>query len=1094
MVRWLFGIWIGFWVVGAGAAGAEEGGGPATKARVQKMTAGGPTLKYEQFRRKVALKVAEKREEQIKGIRRLLDLEPDRSEVPDLKFRLAELYYEKSRFYFIQSQEADDRAARARSDADRAKARSEKKRNLREVGTWQQAATDIYREIHESYPKYQRMPEVLFALGQAYWNDGRFQEAVAVYRELIVGFRDSPLVAEAWIAFGEFYFNEGDINRALASYQKAAKDKRSRVYGFALYKQAWCYYNLSQWEASLRKFKATVLYSQLSEELSGQNKIALGREAMKDFVRAYSHVGDAKRARFQLADLVGEKDCRGKRCRSLLGQLAQVWFDEGYFQDSAILYRQLIRIDPNDSRNAFFAARIVDLTSRGGNKKRVVAESRRLIEVYQATKKRIAADPGDSGAEDLGEAEALAETTIRRLAQIWNREAKKTKNSRTYGYARTMYEDYLRLFPATKYVYEMRFQLGDLYFKLEKFNDAAQMYERTVAAEPAGKYLEPAANDNILAIEEHIRDLRLRTPRQVKGPQTIPEPKKNLIAACDRYVERVSDEQAIAKEGAEKGVNKKVAIRLKAAKTYYDYGHNDAALTRFEEIVEKHPSSSQAEVAANLVIDIYNQRENWKALYQRSVAYRAMDDLTRNRDRLAAELSKYGEYAKFKLVQILESRVQKERGDLRLVAAAYEEFCEEFPGSDNADEALFNASVARDRAGQKQRANALRKRLLREHPESPLRADVAFYIAKRHEEQTQFEEAASAFLDFAKKHPQDGRARDALYNAAVFYAGIGKVRIANRLRREYLKNYGRSKRGRKEAADIYWSIATDLERARRYRNAADRFRDYAKEFGRSERFWDALWREAEIRQRKLRDRRTAERIKRDILGTYQAERRKRRRLPRNAKRYASLVAFELLDPQWEAYRKLRITTPSLRNPRPFERSLVVKAKARDRLIRAYTDVVTGFRQAESTVASLYRIARAWEEFANRLGRLPCPRGVNEEVCGLIKDGIEKTLSPARESAFQAYRTCVAKSNELNTFTRYSTRCVKVLEKLAPEAYPKIVEQRVALERPTRLSRLKSNDLILDSAGYSVAQGAQMAGPRASGPSEVRTTHRTESPR
>ena len=86
------------------------------KAKVTKMTAGGPTLKYEQFRKKIEFKVAEKREEQITGIKRLLELGPDEREIPDLEFRLAELYYEKSRFYFFRAQEAEDQALRAAND------------------------------------------------------------------------------------------------------------------------------------------------------------------------------------------------------------------------------------------------------------------------------------------------------------------------------------------------------------------------------------------------------------------------------------------------------------------------------------------------------------------------------------------------------------------------------------------------------------------------------------------------------------------------------------------------------------------------------------------------------------------------------------------------------------------------------------------------------------------------------------------------------------------------------------------------------------------------------------------------------------------
>src|SRR5687767_6919633 len=64
------------------------------KAKVQKLSAGGPQLQYEQFRKSVEMKVNEKREEQITGLQRLLDLGPKENEVPDIKFRLAELFYE----------------------------------------------------------------------------------------------------------------------------------------------------------------------------------------------------------------------------------------------------------------------------------------------------------------------------------------------------------------------------------------------------------------------------------------------------------------------------------------------------------------------------------------------------------------------------------------------------------------------------------------------------------------------------------------------------------------------------------------------------------------------------------------------------------------------------------------------------------------------------------------------------------------------------------------------------------------------------------------------------------------------------------------
>ncbi len=1051
---------------GAGDAVAEKRRGK--KAKVTKLTAGGPTLRYEQFRQKIEFKVAEKREEQINGIKRLIELGPAIEEVPDLKFRLAELYFEKARFYFFRAQEADDKATRSKSPGEKSSLEAEQKKNTQESKAWQARAVELYREIRDRFPKYKRMPEVLFALGQSYWSDGQFQAAIEVYADLIRNFKDSPLIPEAWIAFGEFYFNEGDVNKALKSYEKAALDKRSRVYGFALYKQAWCYYNLSKWEEALKKFKATILYSQLAQELSGENKIALGREAQKDYVRTYRHVGDPKRARFIFADLVGDDNCTSKDCQGMLELLADLWTEDGYFDEAAMLYKQLISLNPKNTRNPLFEGKIVDLVSRSQDKKRTIRETRELVALYQKGKEYIATLTGKSESEEQGraniaEAETIAETTIRRLGQLWNKEAIKLRQKDTYEDARTMYEMYLQLFPQSKYAYEMRFQLGDLYYKLEKFDDAARMYEATVMAAkgtpPQTQYLVDAANDNILALEEFIKDLRLKKPKPADKPIPLPKEKQRLIEACDRYIALVPADKA----------EKLVSVKANAAKLLYDYSHNEEALKRFDEIVHQHPASQEAEVAANLVIDIYHQRKDWEKLYDHAAEYVKIPDLMKGRDQLAHDLAHFMEYAKFALVQILEERVNKEHGDIKLVAEGYQSFYEEFPKSDNADKALFNASVAWDKVGQKDKADQLRKKLLDEYPKSPLGVDVAYYIAKRYEERTEYGKAAAEFLEFAKRYPSDERARDAMFNAAVFYAGIGSVKKANDLRLDYLKLYGKAKGGEKEAAEIYWTIAQDLDRSGRFGEASRRYEEYAKQFGDTEHFWDAMWREAEICRKKLRAISKADKIEDEILGTYHYRKKRSKDVPANAARYASLVAFKKIDKDWKEYARMRIPTPNLKNPTQFKRALADKAQWRERMIKSYTRVVTDYQQAESTIASLYKIAVAWDEFVAKVTSVACPRGIPDEACQIIKQEMDTMAAPAREAAYAAYRTCVGKSNELNTFTNYSTKCVKKLERLAPAEFPPITEKAMEYKAGARLEALEANTLILDYAGYEAVQ-------------------------
>ena len=1002
---------------------------PKVKVTVQKNTAGGPQLEYEKFRKRVELKVAKTRDKQIEGLTRLLSLEKSASpDAPNLKFRLAELYYEKSRYYFIRSQENDDAILRARSEAEKQRLKQNKISAQKQSDRWNEEALNLYADIRQNHPSYERMPEVLFALGQSYWSRGQQDEALSPYADLIRNYPKDSLVPEAWVAFGEYYFDKGNIFKALKSYDKAAQNKRSRVYGFALYKQGWCYFNLAEWQEALNKFETTVLFSQLSELLSGENKIALGREAQRDWVKAYSHIGDAKNASTRIATLLDLQQCTG-RCLLLLEKLADLWLQEGFFKKASYLYAQLIDAEPKAIRNAIRQARVVELTDRTGDKKRASLESQKLVEVLLETRqliKTVDQSKLSVAKSDLEEAELVSETSLRRLAQQWNNEGRKTRNYDTLGLARVIYEDYLRLFPNQKYAYGMRFQLADLYYKIEDYAKSAQMYKATIDAKPDGEHMAAAANDYILALELHIESSGVEPPEadsEDLSPKKLQPDYKRLVEACDLYTQKVSNDKA----------DKLVAVKLKAARVYYDHSQFDEAIRRFEEVVSKHPKSPQAEVASNLVVDVYNLKKDWKSLLTTVRKYLSNQALLQGRPKLRQELRGFGEYASFSLVKQLEDDVKKNSGDLRLVARAYEDFYKEFPRSENADKALFNASVAWDRTGHKERAAKLRSKLLADFPKSALRVDVAYYVAKQHEERTEYLKAASTFRAFSSRYPKDQRAKDALYNASVFYAGTGKYVTAANLRKKYLELYGSKRTRSKDVATVKFAIAKDLESARRWRSAVDAYADFVKSYRVTEQGFEAWWSEINIRAKKLGQRTKSDELAKKLLGTVRWMRRSGRKVPDNAVLYASLVAFKELDEDFREYSRMRLVTPSIRNPTPFRRSLKDKARSRDRLIAKYKKIVEEYKQAESSVASLYQIARSWDIFSGSLMAVPCPRGLTAQLCSDVKKQVQELAAPAHNNAVEAYKVCVLESNKLEVFTDYSQKCLQRLGKFEPSS-------------------------------------------------------------
>ena len=102
-----------------------------------------PALRYDDYSLGVELQVASKRQEQIESLKKIIELGPSPTEAPELTFRLAELYWEESKYHFFESNRKDDDIFRARADNNKAalsRAQAEKKQSLGRVKHFQKLA------------------------------------------------------------------------------------------------------------------------------------------------------------------------------------------------------------------------------------------------------------------------------------------------------------------------------------------------------------------------------------------------------------------------------------------------------------------------------------------------------------------------------------------------------------------------------------------------------------------------------------------------------------------------------------------------------------------------------------------------------------------------------------------------------------------------------------------------------------------------------------------------------------------------------------------------------------------------------------------
>jgi TolA-binding protein len=985
----------------------------------------GPVLEFDKFRRAVEMKVKGKREQLIDQLDEILDtVQDDDPERPALLFQKAELLLEDSQFFFLEGMGLDDKIAAALDSGDDEKViqyQDNKQQYLDDSRDRVRDAVLIYQEIEEEYPDFERMPDVLYALGRAFWDVNSYKKALSSFKKLIKNHPKSKFVPDAYLTFGEYYFqyadeNDRDLNRALASYQKAAEDQDTEIFAYAVYKQGWCYYNLLRYDKAAERFKEVVLYSQINEDILGKKrKASLAKEARRDFVLAYAQYGKARQAPGEFKQI-----SEGDEYKKMIGRLGDIYYNDGKDRDAIIIYQMLMKMNPDSSKNPLYQGKIVKLASRIGVHRQVVGQARRLVEEFKKVRNRVQKLPeGDPKREamaaDLRAAEEVSDNTLRYLATTWHNDARRLRNDELFQYAYELYGDYLELFPDKKESYSIRFFYAQLLYRLEKFQQSGEQYIRVYQQNPKGKLAADSAESALFAYDEVIKDYNRtnkRKPSVGNKQMPIPDVKKKYIAASKLYSENYPKGKYVTE------------AKYKIARTMYDYNYFDDSTPRFMELVDKSPKHARAIQAANLVLDTFEILQDYQKMNDvarrlwKNKRLRSNPDWGEFEDLLATVL----EESSFKLITGFE----KERKWVE-AAGKYLAFVKEFPKSKLADKSLANGAAMFTRAGQLERAIKVRKQLCKQFPKSPLVPDQMFNVASGYEQVVAYRDAADWLERFVEANPKDPRAKDALFNASIYRQGVGQTKKAIEDREKYMKKYAKTK----DAADIALSIPVAWEQAGKKKKAMESYLEYAKNWQRKDpkKALNAQYKAVRMLQS------MGKRYKREAekqIGVLEFRARKVKPNDEVADPFAFL-AFRRAEKKMEAFRKQTIARPD--NPKKFQKSLKEKSKGKDTVYNAYTNVVK-FKSPEWAVAALYQIGLANGYLVKALRGVPAPKVFNEEQKMLFKDQLNQQTFPLEEQAAQSMVLCLDKSAELGVFNEWTRRCLSFLEENRTDEFPK----------------------------------------------------------
>lgn len=1007
-----------------------------------------------------------KRDETIGKLKNILPTIGEGPQKAELIFRLSELYTAKSKFLHMHAMQIWDAQLDAWNKSG-AKGEAPKLEQVAELTAGQSSKSEalkLYRQILERYPDYPRKDEVLYNLGSALYDQGDKKDGVAMYWKLLKQFPNSDFSPDAWLQLGEHFFNANKLSEAVKAYSKAAETKKPRIYSFALYKLAWCDYNLQEYDNALTKFREVIAYAKSQKETKGgaamaeRDRIQLTEEALSDMVRVYSNLDAVDEAFNYYTQELG-----AERAAKYLQRLALLYHDNGKFAVEIQTYEELNARYPYAAEAPQNQTAIMNAYAQVGKNDRVRREVRRLIDLYSPN--GVWANHNVGNTQVLEQAFKVVEAELAGLVTEQHRAAQSTKLVETYLLARDIYKEYLDKFTNSLNSYKFRFYYSEILFELKEFEAAAAQYASVVNENRNGEFTKAAAYAAVLSWEkvvsgvkeelgERIDDIKQgknkgalqkleRLQDLTKGQAYTAEPllpaEKSLADACDLYTSIAPTDPEIVK------------VKFKSARLYYIHNHFEEAAQRFGEIIDHWPNDELARLSAESIVQSFNVREDWAQLNVWSRKFEGNKALMADA-KFKKKIGEFVEGASFNEIHF----VVEPKGDAHVTADRYSAFVAEFPHSKYALVALYNAMVNYDNVNVLEKAIATADKILVEYKDVKLDAETdaaatdatstasaqgsqlpkaevlrektLFLRASFAERLAQFAQAAALYEAYVAEFKDGSKVSDALFNAALYREGLGEFDKAIANYTAYVTRFPASP----DVADINWRMGLILEKKNDYNAAYNHFVTYGRTYAKTQATAQVC---ADFRAAKALSKLGREKEARVLysgLLTNYSKLSDADKTKGCAAEAGATAAFYGIEPDYEAYTAITLSG----GEDQMARNLVKKLDMVDSLQKRYTQVLS-LGHGDYGIASLYRIGAIYQQLAQAIFATQCPKRLDADQCGIYQAALQEKAFPLEEKAIEAFDKAMSKAYELGIYNEWLAKTQEALRTYEPDKFPDV---------------------------------------------------------
>lgn len=908
---------------------------------------------------------------------------------PEMLLRLAELYTEKYRLFFLKENEIWNKKIDAYLQLPLERQKLNRKPVLDNSASkqWLTNAVRVLEKIPTQKSRFERLDEVFYFLGFNHWELGNKKRAVDSFENIVDRFPRSKFAPEAYRYIADFAFANRDFRKSRSYYERAAKSGNTPARPKVLYGLAWSQFKLKEYKKSVATMKEAIVLGRENPE-AAKAGLALQRDAAEALALFYTEGGKVEDAAPFFTDLFGEAEAG-----PVLKKLAETYQRQGEYPKALAVNKQLLAMGgaaaQQGEENRFeIMVDSLNISATRGDRNRQTA----LLKSMTAEFVTNASSPDAEKVE-------LLQTQVRRVAAIAHKEGNKSGNSKeAFRRAEDLYRLYLSAFAnriKPEDEAEINYYLADVYSQLGKHREAAAQYrtmmEKAESNDAYKKYGKDSAAGMVFSLDNYFKS-RGQNKKLSKADGD------EVISAIDAYIRAYPNDKDATK------------FLSRAAGILVTSDRMEEARPRLLSMIEKYPNTKEAWDAAATLLKDAEDRKN------PAEAERLSKEFLGNRSLMAQD--KKGEFRK-KLdsivarAQFLQVRAVEEDKDFGNAAKGYEKLAAESKDAEVRMKALNNAAVSYEKAGDRANERRIYERILELDPENKQAERNLVGMGSEHFLSGRYEEAAESYEGFYKiyesklgKVGADSQkmALESLRSAALLRKALNQNEKANENFRKIVEAANKGLGNAREAAgEFLFDLAKRLRDEGNTPEAIRSFQKYSSVFPDGAHAVGATM-ETAILYEKLREEEKAQNYLRTTISKVKS---KGNKASPEELGYAAQARLVLLGPLEETFEKSPLRLPEA----TLKTDINNKLQALERLNKGYIEVMD-FGDGRWGVEAFRRMAMAYRSFGNKLEAAPVPEQYSVEDKAKFKAQLKSVARPVYVKVGETLETALQKGEQL----------------------------------------------------------------------------------